>query len=81
MCVCVIFFLGGGGGEERGKTTVGNFKVWLFGGRNVQGDEWVIQTSYLRYIQAFWDWIGDKKVPCELSSAGYKTFETGFKIT
>ena len=25
---------------------------------NVQGDEWVIQTRYLRYIQAFWGWIG-----------------------
>ena len=48
----------GGGVEERGQTTAGNFKFWLFGDRNVQGDEWVTQTRYLRYIQAFWGWIG-----------------------
>ena len=39
----------GDGGEERGQTTAGNFNFWLFGDRNVQGDEWVIQTRYLRY--------------------------------
>ena len=48
----------GFGGEKRGQTTAGNFKFWLFGDRKVQGDEWVIQTRYLRYIQAFWGWIG-----------------------
>ena len=47
-----------GGGEGRGQTTAGNFNFWLFGDRNVQGDEWVIQTRYLRYTQAFWGWIG-----------------------
>ena len=48
-------------GEERGQTNVGNFNFWLFGDRNVQDDEWVIQTRYLRYIQAFWGWIGGNK--------------------
>ena len=53
-----ITFRSSTGGEERGQTTAGNFNFWLFGDRNVQGDEWVIQTRYLRYIQAFWGWIG-----------------------
>ena len=39
-------------------TTAGNFNFWLFGDRYVQGDEWMIQTRCLRYIQAFWGWIG-----------------------
>ena len=38
------------------QSTVGNFKFWLFGDRNVQGDT-CIQGRYLCYIQAFLGWI------------------------
>ena len=43
----------GGGGEERGQTTAGNLNFWLFGDRNMQGDEWVIQTRYLALHTGF----------------------------
>ena len=65
----------GGGSEERGQTTAGNFNFWLFGDRNVQGDEWVIQTRYLRYIQAFWGWIGGNIISWQLCRILYVALE------
>ena len=42
---------------------------------NVQGDEWVIQTRYLRYIQAFWGWIGGNIFSWQLCRILYVALE------
>ena len=43
------------GGEERGQATVGNFKVWLFGDRNVKGDTRSLSALYTGFLGLDWD--------------------------
>ena len=42
------------GGEER-QATVGNFKFWLFGDRNVKGDTGPLSALYTGFLGLDWD--------------------------
>ena len=43
------------GGEQRGQATVGNFKFWLFGDRNVKGDTGSLSALYTGSLGLDWD--------------------------